>query len=83
MDTIRFARVDIGGELTSALPLLASLIHPLVTFWRAKGVGVTYTVVLTLVAIGMMGLFSIRHELWLPTLAPVTRSSSWEFSVWF
>ncbi len=39
------------------------LIHPLIKFWRVKGVGLTYSVVLTLIAIGMIALFSIRQEL--------------------
>ncbi len=39
------------------------LIHPLIKFWRSKGVRLTYTVILTLIAIGMIGLFSIRQEL--------------------
>jgi protein-S-isoprenylcysteine O-methyltransferase Ste14 len=39
------------------------LIHPFVNFWRVKGIGVTYGVVLTVIGAGMIGLFSIRHEL--------------------
>ncbi len=39
------------------------LIHPFIKFWRARGVRLTYTVILTLIAIGMIGLFSIRREL--------------------
>jgi protein-S-isoprenylcysteine O-methyltransferase Ste14 len=37
------------------------LIHPMIDFWRAKGIGVTYGVVLTIIAVGMVGLFSMRH----------------------
>jgi protein-S-isoprenylcysteine O-methyltransferase Ste14 len=39
------------------------LIHPLIKFWRVKGVHLTYTVILTVIAIAMIGLFSIRQEL--------------------
>ena len=39
------------------------LIHPFINFWRAKGIGVTYSVVLTIIAAGLLGLFSIRHHL--------------------
>ena len=63
MDAIRYF---IALILVLSLPLLFFywlLIHPLVKFWRAKGVGLTYTVVLALIAIGMIGLFSIRREL--------------------
>jgi protein-S-isoprenylcysteine O-methyltransferase Ste14 len=63
VDTIRFLLALILVVSLPPLFLYWLLIHPLITFWRAKGVGVTYTVVLTLVAIGMIGLFSIRHEL--------------------
>jgi hypothetical protein len=36
------------------------LIHPFVNFWRTKGIGMTYGVVLTIIGMGMIGLFSIR-----------------------
>lgn len=39
------------------------LIHPFVDFWRSKGVGVTYSIVLTIIATTMVGLFSMRHDL--------------------
>ena len=39
------------------------LIHPFVNFWRTKGIGMTYGVVLTIIGMGMIGLFSIRHHL--------------------
>lgn len=63
MDTIRYF---IALILVVSLPMLFLywvLIHPLIKFWRAKGVRLTYTVMLTLIAIGMIGLFSIRQEL--------------------
>jgi protein-S-isoprenylcysteine O-methyltransferase Ste14 len=63
MDTIRYF---IALILVISLPMLFLywvLIHPLIKFWRAKGVRLTYTVILTLIAIGMIGLFSIRQEL--------------------
>ena len=39
------------------------LIHPFVTFWRAKGIGPTYAIVLSVIVTGMIGLFSLRHFL--------------------
>ena len=59
-------RYFIALILVVSLPMLFLywvLIHPLIKFWRAKGVRLTYTVILTLIAIGMIGLFSIRQEL--------------------
>lgn len=52
--------------LLVGLPPLFSywlLIHPFVDFWRGKGIGFTYGVVLTALVAGMFGLFSIRHYL--------------------
>ena len=63
MDTIRYV---IALILVVSLPMLFLywlLIHPLIKFWRVKGVPLTYTVILTVIAIGMIGLFSIRQEL--------------------
>lgn len=63
MDAIRYF---IALMLVLSLPMLFLywlLIHPLIKFWRVKGVRLTYTVILTLIAIGMIGLFSIRQEL--------------------
>jgi protein-S-isoprenylcysteine O-methyltransferase Ste14 len=63
MDTIRYF---IALILVVSLPMLFLywlLIHPLIKFWRVKGVRLTYTVILTLIAVGMIGLFSIRQEL--------------------
>ncbi len=63
VDTIRYF---IALILVVSLPMLFLywlLIHPLIKFWRSKGVRLTYTLILTLIAIGMIGLFSIRQEL--------------------
>ncbi len=63
MDTIRYF---VALILVVSLPMLFLywlLIHPFIKFWRSQGVGLTYTLILTLIAIGMIGLFSIRQEL--------------------
>ena len=63
MDTLRYF---IALILVVSLPMLFLywlLIHPLIKFWRARGVGLTYTAILTLLALGMIALFSVRHEL--------------------
>jgi protein-S-isoprenylcysteine O-methyltransferase Ste14 len=39
------------------------LVHPFVQFWRRHGLGVTYGTVLTIIAAGMLVLFSMRHFL--------------------
>ncbi len=39
------------------------LLHPFVRFWRSRGIGVTYGSLLTIIAAGMVGLFSMRHFL--------------------
>ncbi|MEO6163918.1 MAG: isoprenylcysteine carboxylmethyltransferase family protein [Candidatus Binatia bacterium] len=39
------------------------LIHPFVNFWRGKGIGITYTMVLSVIVVAMIGLFSLRHFL--------------------
>jgi protein-S-isoprenylcysteine O-methyltransferase Ste14 len=39
------------------------LLHPFVNFWRGKGIGATYSIVLTIIVAGMIGLFSLRHYL--------------------
>jgi len=39
------------------------LIHPLISFWRAQGLALTYAVVLTIIGLAMIGLFSVRHYL--------------------
>jgi protein-S-isoprenylcysteine O-methyltransferase Ste14 len=52
--------------LVVALPALFLywlLIHPLIKFWRAQGMGATYTAILTVLGIAMVSLFSIRHAL--------------------
>jgi len=39
------------------------LIHPFVNFWRGKGIGLTYLIILSVIIAGMIGLFSLRHFL--------------------
>lgn len=39
------------------------LIHPFISFWRGKGIGATYTVVLSIIGVTMIALFSMRHSL--------------------
>lgn len=39
------------------------LIHPFVNFWRGKGIGPAYTMILSVIVAGMIGLFSLRHFL--------------------
>jgi protein-S-isoprenylcysteine O-methyltransferase Ste14 len=63
MDTVRYL---LAAFLVISLPplfLYWLLIHPFVNFWRGKGIGATYSVVLTIIAAAMIGLFSIRHYL--------------------
>jgi len=63
MDSFRYI---LALLLVVALPPLFSywlLIHPLIDFWRGKGIGVTYGAVLTIIGVGVVGLFSIRHRL--------------------
>jgi protein-S-isoprenylcysteine O-methyltransferase Ste14 len=63
---MNFVRYLLAAFLVISLPplfLYWLLIHPFVDFWRTKGIGVTYTVVLTIIGATMIGLFSIRHDL--------------------
>lgn len=39
------------------------LIHPFVNFWRGKGIGPAYTMILSVIFAAMIGLFSLRHFL--------------------
>jgi methanethiol S-methyltransferase len=39
------------------------LIHPFVNFWRGKGIGPTYTMILGAIGAAMISLFSLRHFL--------------------
>ena len=64
MDSFRYI---LALLLVVALPPLFSywlLIHPLIDFWRGKGIGVTYGAVLTIIGVGVVGPFSIRHPQW-------------------
>ncbi len=38
-------------------------VHPFVNFWRGQGIGIAYGSLLTIITVGMLGLFSIRHLL--------------------
>jgi protein-S-isoprenylcysteine O-methyltransferase Ste14 len=63
MNTVRYF---LALFLVIALPplfLYWLLIHPFVSFWRGKGIGPTYTMVLSMIIAGMIGLFSLRHFL--------------------
>lgn len=63
MNTIRYF---LALSLVITLPplfLYWLLIHPFVSFWRGKGIGPTYTMVLSVIIAGMIGLFSLRHFL--------------------
>ena len=39
------------------------LIHPFVNFWRGKGIGPAFTIIVSVIIAGMIGLFSLRHFL--------------------
>jgi protein-S-isoprenylcysteine O-methyltransferase Ste14 len=63
MNTVRYF---LALFLMIALPplfLYWLLIHPFVNFWRGKGIGPTYTMVLSVIIAGMIALFSLRHFL--------------------
>jgi protein-S-isoprenylcysteine O-methyltransferase Ste14 len=63
MNSVRYI---LAAFLVISLPplfLYWMLIHPFVDFWRGKGIGTTYTVVLIIIGATMVGLFSIRHYL--------------------
>jgi protein-S-isoprenylcysteine O-methyltransferase Ste14 len=61
MDSIRYFLALILVVTLPPLFFYWMLIHPFINFWRTKGIGVTYGVILTIVAAGLVGLFSIRH----------------------
>ena len=63
MNTLRYV---IALFLVITLPplfLYWLLVHPFVNFWRGKGIGPAYTVILGVIVAGMIGLFSLRHFL--------------------
>ncbi len=63
MDTVRYF---IALFLVVTLPplfLFWLIIHPWVNFWRGKGLGLTYTTVLSIILAAMFALFSFRHYL--------------------
>jgi protein-S-isoprenylcysteine O-methyltransferase Ste14 len=61
MDSIRYFLALILVITLPPLFFYWLLIHPFINFWRTKGIGWTYGVILTIVAVGLVGLFSIRH----------------------
>jgi hypothetical protein len=63
MNTVRYFLALFLVITLPTLFLYWLLIHPFVNFWRGKGIGATYTVVLTILGSAMIGLFSIRHDL--------------------
>jgi protein-S-isoprenylcysteine O-methyltransferase Ste14 len=63
MNTIRYFLALILVICLPPLFLYWLLVHPLIDFWRAKGIGVTYSVIFTIIAVAMVALFSIRHYL--------------------
>jgi protein-S-isoprenylcysteine O-methyltransferase Ste14 len=63
MDSIRYFLALILVVTLPPLFFYWSLIHTFINFWRTKGIGVTYSVILAIVAAGLVGLFSIRHYL--------------------
>ena len=63
MDSIRYFLALILVVTLPPLFFYWLLIHPFINFWRTKGIGVTYGVILTIIAAGLVGLFSIRHYL--------------------
>lgn len=63
MNSVRYF---LALSLVVSLPCLFLywlLVHPFVNFWRGRGIGVTYTSLLAIIAAGMVGLFSLRHFL--------------------
>ena len=63
MNTIRYFLALFLVITLPPLFLYWLLIHPFVIFWRGKGIGATYSIVLTIIVAGMIGLFSLRHYL--------------------
>jgi protein-S-isoprenylcysteine O-methyltransferase Ste14 len=63
MDTIRYFLALILVVTLPPLFFYWLLLHPFIGFWRTKGIGVTFGVVLTIIGAALVGLFSIRHDL--------------------
>lgn len=63
MNTIRYFLALFLVITLPPLFLYWLLIHPFVDFWRGKGIGASYTMVLSVIIAGMVGLFSLRHFL--------------------
>jgi protein-S-isoprenylcysteine O-methyltransferase Ste14 len=63
MNTTRYIIALILVITLPPLFLYWLLIHPFVNFWRGKGIGPAYTMILTVIVTGMIGQFSLRHFL--------------------
>lgn len=61
MDSVRYFLALILVVTLPPLFFYWLLIHPFINFWRTKRIGLTYGIILTIVAVGLVGLFSIRH----------------------
>jgi protein-S-isoprenylcysteine O-methyltransferase Ste14 len=63
MNTLRYLLALFLVITLPPLFLYWLLIHPFVNFWRVHGIGLTYTMFLSVIIVGMIGLFSLRHFL--------------------
>lgn len=63
MNTVRYFLALFLVITLPPLFLYWLLLHPFVNFWRGKGIGATFSIVLTIIVAGMIGLFSLRHYL--------------------
>jgi protein-S-isoprenylcysteine O-methyltransferase Ste14 len=63
MNTLRYVLALILVITLPPLFLYWLLVHPFVNFWRGKGIGSAYTIILGVIVAGMIGLFSLRHFL--------------------
>lgn len=63
MNTTRYALALFLVITLPPLFLYWLLIHPFVNFWRGQGIGPAYTMILSVIAAAMIGLFSLRHFL--------------------
>ncbi|MGZ8488015.1 MAG: methyltransferase family protein [Candidatus Binatia bacterium] len=63
MNTLRYFLALFLVITLPPLLLYWLLIHPFVNFWRGKGIGPAFTIILSLIIAGMIGLFSLRHFL--------------------
>lgn len=63
MNTTRYVLALVLVITLPPLFLYWLLIHPFVNFWRGKGIGPAYTMILSVIVAAMIGLFSLRHFL--------------------